>query len=86
MQCSMARQVRNDSVGRRLTPVNRVKDGRSSAPTQVYRAPGVEDWIVEPPDDPGSGESMKVFTGAQARHHALTYAHEKFGNARFFPY
>jgi hypothetical protein len=59
---------------------------RLSAPPRVYRAPDVDDWIVEPPYDHASPEGNIVFKGARAQHEALTYAHEKFGNARFFPY
>ena len=63
-----------------------VADDRPSAPPRVYRAPDVDDWIVEPPHDRASEEGKMVFKGARAQHEALTYAHAKFGNARFFPY
>jgi hypothetical protein len=56
------------------------------APPRVYREPGMNDWIVEPPSDRASPEGKMVFKGERAQHEALTYAHEKFGNARFFPY
>jgi hypothetical protein len=67
------------------TPVDPAEDDRRSAPPQVYRA---EDghWIVEPPPDANADGGTIVFTGSQAKHDALTFAHEKFGNARFFPY
>jgi hypothetical protein len=61
-------------------------DDRPSTPPRVYRAPDVDDWIVEPPGDRASDEGTMVFKGARAQHEALTYAHAKFGNARFFPY
>jgi|1186.fasta_scaffold194740_1 hypothetical protein len=67
-------------------PPAAMADDRPSAPPRVYRAPGVDDWIVEPPSDRASEEGKMVFKGARAQHEALTYAHAKFGNARFFPY
>ncbi|PPQ30369.1 hypothetical protein CCS01_19645 [Rhodopila globiformis] len=57
-----------------------------SPPPRVYREPGMNDWIVEPPGNRDSPEGRMVFKGERAQHEALTYAHEKFGNARFFPY
>jgi hypothetical protein len=54
--------------------------------SKVYRAKEAHDWIVEPPRDMLSAMDRMVFTGPRAQHLALTYAYEKFGNARFFPY
>ena len=56
-----------------------------SAPPLVYSAAGSEQWVVEPPPDATCSEN-RIFAGPQAQQQALTYAHEKFGNARFFPY
>jgi hypothetical protein len=67
-------------------PPAAMADDRPSAPPRVYRAADVDDWIVEPPCDRASEEGKMVFKGARAQHEALTYAHAKFGNARFFPY
>ena len=62
-----------------------------SAPAQVfrckvYRSPDAHCWIVEPPRDLVSAVDKAVFAGPRAQHLALTYAYERFGNARFFPY
>ena len=67
------------------SPDHLVED-RYSMPPQVYRAQDCDHWIVEPPKDAASGFDKKIFTGPQAQHAALTYAHEQFGNARFFPH
>lgn len=63
----------------------------SLAPTQVfrskvYRAEEADSWVVEPPRDKLPIEDKIIFTGPQAQKLALTYAYERFGNARFFPY
>jgi hypothetical protein len=60
-------------------------DGPRSTPPQVYRAKNADHWIVEPPQHT-AGEGTMVFTGTQAQYYALTYAYEKFGSARYFPY
>jgi hypothetical protein len=65
--------------------VDRAEDDQRSAPPQVYRAKDGH-WIVEPPAEANTDGGTIVFTGSQAQHDALTFAHEKFGNARFFPY
>lgn len=64
-------------------------DGREaemrSEPPQVYCVADTQDqWVVDPPRNAPSSEGRKVFTGSQAQYLALVYAHEKFGNARFF--
>jgi hypothetical protein len=63
---------------------DREKDERSE-PAQVYREAGVDHWVVEAPRG-ASIEGKMAFTGPQAQQRALTYAYEKFGGARFFPY
>jgi hypothetical protein len=58
-----------------------------SEPPQVYCVAGARDqWVVDPPRGAPSSEGRKVFTGSRASYLALVYAHEKFGNARFFQY
>ena len=64
--------------------MGRMEDEPRSAPAHVYRADEV--WIVEPPRDMASTIDKTIFTGSQAQKLALTYAFERFGNARFFPY
>jgi len=54
--------------------------------SKVYPSTDATGWIVEPPRDLASVEDNMIFRGPTARHEALTYAYEKFGNARFFPY
>ena len=54
--------------------------------SKVYRSEEANGWIVEPPRDVASTVAKMVFTGTQAQRLALTYAYERFGNARFFPY
>jgi hypothetical protein len=74
-------------------PLDQVADDARSATSQpqafrskVYRAKAPDDWVVEPPRDMVSTVNKVVFTGPRAQQLALTYAYEKFGNARFFPY
>jgi hypothetical protein len=82
---TMAADTHHDLAPIAPTPVDCAEDDQRSAPPLVYRAKDGH-WIVEqPPDATGDGGTI-VFTGSQAKHDALTFAHEKFGNARFFPY
>ena len=67
-----------------LASASDVEIGGRSAPAQVYRDADVDEWIVEAPNRAVDG--LMTFTGPQAQHRALTFAHEKFGSARFFPY
>jgi hypothetical protein len=87
--CVMLRRTmtdQGDPAAPHPAPFDRVEDERRSAPPQVYRAADADHWIVEPPYNAAPDEGPMVFTGSMAQHLALTYAHEKFGNARFFPY
>jgi hypothetical protein len=86
LRCTMTADRQDDPATVGPAPANHVDDGRRPAPPHVYRAAGGDHWIVEPPQNTVSGESAMVFTGSRAQHHALTYAHERFGSARFFPY
>lgn len=54
--------------------------------SKVYPSTDATGWIVEPPRDLASVEDNMIFRGPTAQRQALTYAYEKFGNARFFPY
>lgn len=49
-------------------------------PASVY--PAAQGWVVAPP---GDGEDIR-FDGPNARDHALRYAYEAYGGARFFPF
>jgi hypothetical protein len=69
-----------------LTSLAPSEDERRSAPPLVYCAAGTAHWIVEPPPETTSSQRTMIFEGPQAQQQALTYAHEKFGNARFFPH
>lgn len=57
----------------------RPSDG-ASEPASVY--PAAQGWVVAPP---GTAEDVR-FDGPNARDHALRYAYEAFGGARFFPF
>jgi hypothetical protein len=85
LRCNMTPTDDNDPTSS-VPPPASMEDDRRSTPPRVYRAADVDDWIVEPPHDRASAEGKMVFTGSRAQHLALTYAHERFGNARFFPY
>ncbi len=63
---------------------NAQKDDRAE-PAQVYRDADLDHWVVEASLN-ASSEGKVTFTGPRAQQRALTYAHEKFGGARFFPY
>jgi hypothetical protein len=74
-------------------PLVQMADDARSATSQpqafrskVYRAKEPDGWVVEPPRDMVSAVDKVVFTEPRAQQLALTYAYEKFGNARFFPY
>jgi hypothetical protein len=82
LHCSMIERTQGCHEAAVPAPIDPLEDDRRSAPPQVYYAPDEDHWIVEPP----SGEGTMVFTGSNAQLDALTYAHEKFGSARFFPY
>jgi hypothetical protein len=84
LHCNMTQSSHSDSASSLTTPVDRVADDRRSASAQVYRINEV--WIVEPPQDMASTTDKMIFTGSQAQQLSLTYAFERFGNARFFPY
>lgn len=91
LHCIMTPSSHSDPESSVPAPLDHVEDDQRSAPAQVYRskvypAKDVNDWIVEPPRDKVAAEGKTVFTGARAQHLALTYAYERFGNARFFPY
>ena len=57
-------------------------------PPLVYQSPDTAGhWIVEePPMAPGHDRRPVTFTGPHALDHALRYAYEEFGSARFFPF
>jgi hypothetical protein len=67
-------------------------DEERPAPAQIFRSKVYRSkddkcgWIVEPPRNLTSTEGKMTFKGSKAQQLALTYAYEKFGNARFFPY
>jgi hypothetical protein len=91
LQCSMATHDHDDLANSSPAATGRMEDDQHSAPPQVYRskvypANEGEDWIVEPPRNMLSTIDKIVFTGSRAQQLALTYAYERFGNARFFPY
>jgi|tagenome__1003787_1003787.scaffolds.fasta_scaffold17038368_1 hypothetical protein len=81
----MTMNANNDIESASLAPDGREAEPRSEPP-QVYCVANAEDqWVVDPPRSAPSSEGKKVFTGPRAQYLALVYAHEKFGNARFFP-
>jgi hypothetical protein len=82
---TMADNTHDDPEPTAPTAVDRAEDDQRSTPPLVYRAKD-DHWIVEPPPDATADGGTIVFTGSQAQHDALTFAHQKFGNARFFPY
>lgn len=57
-------------------------------PPLVYPSPDTADhWIVaEPAVPPAQDRRPVTFTGPNALNHALRYAYEEFGSARFFPF
>ena len=80
-------EKQQDNPTPRLPAVaDRMEDERRFPPPSVYCAPDGDSWIVEPPQHLAPHEDKVAFRGAQAQYRALMYAHEKFGNARFFPY
>ena len=88
---NMAANAHDDPESPASVSVDREADEPRSVQEQVfrskvYRAGETDGWIVEPPRNMVSSVGKMVFTGPQAQHLALTYAYEKFGNARFFPY
>jgi hypothetical protein len=91
LRCNMTSNLHINPPSSSPVP-NRQTDNREHpTPTQiyrakVYRAKGSDGWIVEPPRDLVSSIEKTEFFGTRAQQLALTYAYEKFGNARFFPY
>jgi hypothetical protein len=85
LQCTMPEEKHDDLARRLLSAADRGEEERQPPP-QVYRVHNADHWIVQPPEHLAFGEEKMIFTGSQAKQRALTYAHEKFGNARFFPY
>jgi hypothetical protein len=85
LDCMIKAETHDDPEPTAQTPVDRAEDDQRSAPPRVYRAKDGH-WIVEPPPDAMADGGTIVFTGSQAQHDTLTFAHQKFGNARFFPY
>ena len=91
LRCNMTLNNLNDPTDSNST-ANGVAEGEHLVPPpqvyrcKVYRDDNVNGWIVEPPRDRLQSERKMVFTGARSQQQALTYAYEKFGNARFFPY
>jgi hypothetical protein len=59
-----------------------------SDPPLVYPAREAADrWVVvAPPPVHAAGPALKTFSGPNALNHALRYAYEEFGSARFFPF
>ncbi len=86
LHCSMTANTGHNSAIALSASADQDVEPRSEPPL-VYREPDTQDhWIVEPPHGATRAEDTKVFTGSCAQLVALTYAHEKFGGARFFPY
>ena len=89
---NMTQNPHDDPASSPPVPVDHVADEQRLAPAQVYRSKvyrskdDSEGWIVEPPRNLTSTVGKMAFKGAKAQQLALTYAYEKFGNARFFPY
>jgi hypothetical protein len=86
LHCNMTMDTDPDPALPLPAPPGGVADDRRSEPPLVYRGADADDWIVKPAEDTISGGGKMVFKGPKAQHLALTYAHERFGNARFFPY
>jgi hypothetical protein len=91
LRCSMTFNNLDDPSGSPPITTGSVEGDRPPSPPQVYRSKVYRDeivngWIVEPPRDRIQFEGKMVFTGSRAQQQALTYAYERFGNARFFPY
>jgi hypothetical protein len=55
-------------------------------PPQVHPGLTPGQWVVAAPPDAPEAEPQVVFDGVEAQKRALTYAYERFGNVRFFPY
>lgn len=55
-------------------------------PPQVRPGSQPGEWVVAAPPDVADDDLPLVFKGLEAQQRALTYAHERFGNVRFFPY
>jgi hypothetical protein len=85
LDCMIKADTHGDPEPTAPTPVDRAEDDQRSAPPLVYRAKD-DHWIVEPPPDTTADGGTIVFTGSKTQHDALTFVHQKFGNARFFPY
>ena len=85
VHCTMGRYAPDRTEIGNPASAEGVCDERRSFPPLVYRGEDADDWIVEPPSGPVSGQKLRIFTGPNARHRALTYAVEKFGNLRYFP-
>jgi hypothetical protein len=89
---SMTQNPHDDPAISPPVPLDHVADEQSLVPAQIYRSKvyrskdNLEGWIVEPPRNLRSTVGKTAFSGARAQELALTYAYEKFGNARFFPY
>lgn len=81
-------QNQHDDPTRSLPmPVDHVADEQRPGPAHVYRSKDdLNHWIVEPPRHLPSTIGKIAFKGVKAQQEALTYAYEKYGNARFFPY
>lgn len=76
----------NNLVSVDRKPVDLGMDPRLEPP-RVHRAADKQDhWVVTPPREATNVSGSTIFTGSRAQHHALVYAHETFGCARFFPY
>lgn len=91
LHCNMIRHDHDDLANPSPVTSGSTDDDLASTEPQiyrskVYRANEGDDWIVEPPQNMLSEIDKMVFTGSRAQHLALTYAYERFGNARFFPY
>jgi hypothetical protein len=83
---NMTQNFQHDPAHTSPASVGGTEYNRCSPPPLVYRAADEDKWVVEPPGAiEGSGETT-VFTGSRAKELALTYACERFGKARFFPY
>jgi hypothetical protein len=88
----MTQNPHDDPASSPPVPVDHGADEQSPALAQVYRSKVYRSkddkcgWIVEPPRNLTSTVGKMTFNGAKAQQLALTYAYEKFGNARFFPY
>jgi hypothetical protein len=55
-------------------------------PAQVYCADDPDQWVVDPPEGEDASRDRRVFSGPRAQYEALLYAHQRFGQSRFFPF